>query len=321
MTSKPSVSAVVANWNGARDLEICLPTLLTQSYQPLEIIVVDSGSTDGSAAVACSFGVRWIDLRSNHGLAVALNRGAEASQGEFVLFLNNDMRFPEAFVETMVSSISRDPTIFSVDALQYDWEGSKKVHLATSLARKRTDNLDEQLVPGLVVCQRTHNGPTPVLMSSAANMLTRRCMFQALGGFDERLPVGYEDIELCWRAWLRGWRSIFVPDAMCWHRVGQSARSAEGSRIRFRGTLGGRLLTATKLLPMRYAISTWFVTLAGLALDIARFRRQRVADRLRVLTAFMNDLGPLLRERHQIYKSGQASPSQHLNRLLQLPGA
>jgi len=321
MNPKPLVSVIVANWNGARDLEICLPTLHAQSYRPLEIIVVDSGSTDDSFAVASSSDVRWVGLTRNLGLAAALNRGAAASHGEFVLFLNNDMRFPEVFVESMVCSISGDPSIFSVDAIQYDWNGSKTVHLATSLAQKRSGDLDEQFVPGLFVCQRTYDAPTPVLMSSAANMLTRKSMFQELGGFDERLPVGYEDVELCWRAWLRGWKSMFDPGAICWHRVGQSSRSVEGSRVRFRGTLGGRLLTATKLLPVSYAIITWLVTLAGLASDVSRLRWQRVEDRLKVLSHFIGHLGPLLRERSEIYSSGRASPSQHLNRLLQLPGA
>ena len=99
MSSKPLVSAVVVNWNGAEDLEICLPSLLAQSYRPMEIIVVDNASTDNSAAVTGRFGVRWLGLDQNRGPTGGMNEGAKSAQGEFVLFLNNDMRFHERFVE------------------------------------------------------------------------------------------------------------------------------------------------------------------------------------------------------------------------------
>lgn len=318
MTSKPLVSAVVVNWNGSRDLETCLPTLLAQAYRPLEIVVVDNASTDNSAAVVRRFDVNWVALSENRGLAAALNKGAESAQGEFVLFLNNDMRFPEAFVESMVSAIAGDPNIFSVDALQYDWEGEKRVHLATSLARKRAGRIDEQIVPGLYVRQENQDTPTSILMSSAANMLARKWMFQELGGFDERLPIGYEDVELCWRAWIRGWKSVFTPAAVCWHRVGESSSSTEGARIRFRGTLSGRLLTATKLLPISYVIATWMATMGGLAMDLARLRGQRTGDRIKVLRDYAQYFSPLVHERREIYRSGRTNPTEQLERLLQL---
>jgi GT2 family glycosyltransferase len=251
-------------------------------------------------------------------LGPAFNRGANQAAGEFLLFLNNDMRFDGRFVESMVSQITQDPDIFSVDALQYDWSGCNKVHLATSIATKPAGNQDDQLVPGLYACQQTRDAPTPVLMSSGANMLARKSMFTALGGFDERLHMSYEDVELCWRAWVRGWKSIFAPAAVCWHRVGRSAQSITGSRIRFRGTLGGRLLMATKLLPINYMITTWLVFLAGLAKDLGFLRWQRVADRIEVFIQFMPYLLPVVRERREIYRSGQVTPSEQLKRLMQL---
>lgn len=69
MSSNPSVSAIVVNWNGTRHLEVSLPSLLLQSYLPLEVIVVDNASTDGSADVVSYFGSRWLPLPRNLGLA------------------------------------------------------------------------------------------------------------------------------------------------------------------------------------------------------------------------------------------------------------
>lgn len=318
MASEPLVSAVVVNWNGASHLEICLPSLLSQSYRPLEIIVVDNASSDGSAAVAQRFGVRWLPLDRNMGLAAALNRGAQAAAGELVLFLNNDMRFHVAFVDSMALSLAQDPDVFSVDAVQYDWAGTKPVHMATRLTtERRAVEFCYSMLPGLYVLQETCGSPTNVLMSSAANMLVRKSMFHSLGGFDERLPLGYEDVELCWRAWVRGWKTILNPAAICWHRVGASSQSTDGAaRMSIRGILCGRLLTATKLLPIQYVVTTWLGTFAGLAVDIGHLRWKRTMDRARVLTEFMWYLLPLVRERHEIYSSGQTSPSEQLKRLL-----
>ncbi|MGD0221713.1 MAG: glycosyltransferase family 2 protein [Terriglobia bacterium] len=318
MSSKPLVSAVVVNWNGAEDLEICLPSLLAQSYRPMEIIVVDNASTDNSAAVTGRFGVRWLGLDQNRGPTGGMNEGAKSAQGEFVLFLNNDMRFHERFVEAMVSEIVRDPEVFSVDAYQYDWEGTKRIHLATYLARKGSEEYDYQFVPGLYLCQEPRVTPGPALASSNANMLARRTMFLELGGFDERPVIGGEDLELCWRAWVCGWRSVFAPDAVCWHRVGRSARSTEGSRIRFRGTLAGRLLTATKLLPVKFVFATWVVTLGGLARDLALLRWQRTRDRISVCRWYARNLPALLHDRRELYRSQHTSPQQQLERFLRL---
>jgi GT2 family glycosyltransferase len=319
MSSKPLVSAVVANWNGERDLEICLPTLVAQSYQPLEIIVVDNASADDSAAVVSGFAVAWLPLARNLGLAGALNKGAEAAEGEFVLFLNNDMRFHERFVESLVSEIVRESNIFSVDALQYDWEGTRQVHLATRLANKHRANSNcYAFAPALYIYQESSDSPTPIPSACAASMLVRKSMFQDLGGFDKRLPLGYEDLELCWRAWIRGWKSIFAPLAVCWHRVGGVSGSTEGSRVGFRGTLGGRLLLATKLLPLSYTTTTWLATFVGLARDVAAARWQRVRDRIGVVGLYAGLLLPLLRERRAIYGSARTSPKEQLLRLLQL---
>src|SRR5277367_5567899 len=98
MSAPPLVSIVIVNWNGAKHLRICLPSLLAQSYAALEIIVADNASTDDSKSVAEEYKVRWLGIAENLGLAPGLNRGAQAANGELLLFVNNDMRFDEEFV-------------------------------------------------------------------------------------------------------------------------------------------------------------------------------------------------------------------------------
>jgi len=316
---KPAVSAIVVNWNGAHHLRVSLPSLLSQSGTSLEIIVVDNGSTDDSAEVTQQSGARCLSLDKNVGLAPALNRGAAIASGDFLLFINNDMRFDPGFVAALLQTLESNEAIFAADGMQFNWDGSERGHMAARLANaKPKGHSFTQLVPGLYFYQREAPEISAVFMGSAACMLVRRTLFDSLGGFDDRLPLGYEDVELCWRAWLRGWKTVYVPQATCWHRVGSSGRSLEGRRMNFRGILRGRLLLATKLLPFRYAIRTWLVSVAALGKDLRPGRWTFAKDRIMVLANTANLVPQLLRERKFLFVAAGSSPEKHLEFLLRL---
>jgi GT2 family glycosyltransferase len=319
MGEKPRVSVIIVNWNGAEHLRICLPSLASQSFKSLEIIVVDNHSSDDSVEVARSLGVQWLPLKRNLGLAPALNRGATIAKGDLLLFVNNDMRFGPGFVAALVEPLERDLELFATDGMQFNWDGTVRGHLAARLANvppKR--DTSTELVPGLYFYQQEKTEKSPVFMASAACMMVRRTLFEELGGFDDRLPLGYEDVEICWRAWVHRRKTLYVPNAICWHRVGSSAQSLEGSRVSFRGILKGRLLLATKLLPARYAFRTWLVSIAGLAKDISRQRWKFAAHRIGVLFHMASLVGQLLREKRALFRNAKSSPEEQLDFMLRL---
>jgi GT2 family glycosyltransferase len=319
MTEPQSISVVIVNWNGAHHLRVCLPSLLKQSHQPLEIIVVDNGSTDDSAAVTEEFRARWFPLTENVGLAPALNQGAAIAGGLFLLFVNNDMRFDPGFVAALLEPFSSDSRIFATDGMQYYWEGSRAAHLAVQLTKHPPSGCSSvELVPGLFFYQQSVSQPETVFLASAACMLVRKSVFVEIGGFDSRLPMGYEDAEICWRAITLGWKIIYVPTAICWHHVGSSGRSLEGARFNFRGILKGRLLLATKLLPSRYALVTWFISTAGLLKDLGRLRWPFAKDRIKVLLEFACHIPQFLREKRALFRAAGITPQEQLNRMLQL---
>jgi GT2 family glycosyltransferase len=319
VNSKPRVSAIIVNWNGAHHLRICLTSLLSQSFTSLETIVVDNGSTDDSAEVTREFQARWLALDKNVGLAPALNRGAATAAGDFLLFINNDMRFDRGFVAALVETLEKNEEIFASDGMQFNWDGSERAHLATRLVRRRPrGHSSTELVPGLYFYPAEADSKVSVYTGSAACMLVRRCLFEKLNGFDDRLPLGYEDVEICWRAWVHGWKTVYVPNAICWHRIGSSGRSQEGMRMNFRGILRGRLLLASKLLPLRYAVRTWLVSTAGLGKDVSRLRWSFAKDRVKTLAATAGLMPQLLRERKELFGKAASSPEQHLDFLLQL---
>jgi GT2 family glycosyltransferase len=319
VNAKPAVSAIIANWNGAHHLRICLPSLRSQSFAPLEIIVVDNGSQDDSAQVTREFQARWLPLGNNVGLAPALNRGSASATGDFLLFINNDMRFDPRFVAALVEPLQENAMMFATDGMQFNWDGSERGHLAARLAKRRPGgHSSTELVPGLYFYQQEEPEKSPVFTGSAACMLVRRRFFEELNGFDERLPLGYEDVEICWRAWIRRWQTVYVPEAVCWHRVGSSGRSLEGMRMNFRGILRGRLLLATKLLPLRYAVRTWLVSSVALSKDVVQLKWSFAKDRVKVLSETGGLLPQLLRERKLLFRNGGITSKQQLNSLLQL---
>lgn len=314
---KPTVSAIIVNWNGAHHLRTCLPSLLEQSHPPAEILVADNGSVDESESVVRSFGGRYLPLGRNLGIAVASNHAARQAQGDFLLFLNNDMRFDREFVRTLVDGLTADPLIFAVDGVQYDWDGREQVHLATRLGKGGPRGLYAfELLPGLFLYQEATAVPVPTSVASGANMLARRSEFHALGGFDERFFAGYEDVDLSWRASLHGWKTLFLPDAICWHRVGGSSTSREAFRARFRGTMMGRLVLAAKLLPLRYLLATWMTTTAGLAVDAGTGRVDVLRERAALLGRFAGGFSRLVWERRELFRAARTTPGAHLRRLL-----
>jgi GT2 family glycosyltransferase len=317
------VSAIIANWNGASELETCLASLRSQSYEPLEILVIDNGSVDDSEKVARAFEVQWKPLGHNFGLAHALNHGAAVAAGELLLFLNNDMSFHPDFTRMLVDELLNDDRTFAADAVQWDAAGHHLIHMETRLAMgRRQSRPGVQIVPGLHIRGIDPGGsgePVPTLTASAANMMVRRRMFETLGGFDSRFFLGYEDLDLCWRARLKGWEVVSVPMAICWHELGvASTRSEEGKRIRFKGTVAGRMVFATKLLPAQYLALVLARSFAALAFDIVTLRwgSRGVRDRLAVLLDVIRRVPDLLRDRRRLYGEAGASPREHLTGLL-----
>jgi len=201
MAEKPKVSVIIVNWNGAEHLRVCLPSLASQSFESLEIIVVDNRSSDESAEVARRLKVRWLPLERNLGLAPALNRGAAIARGDLLLFVNNDMRFDPGFVAALVEPLERDAEVFATDGMQFNWDGTVCEHLAARLTNvpPRRDSSAE-LVPGLYFYQEQKTEKSRVFMASASCRIVRNTLCEKPGGFDDRLPVGYEDDEICWRA-------------------------------------------------------------------------------------------------------------------------
>ncbi|MCX4473207.1 glycosyltransferase [Micromonospora sp. NBC_01655] len=115
VSAAPLVSVIVPNYNYARTLRLCLAALAGQTHHPLEVIVVDDGSTDDSVAVARSFPeVRLLHTPVNSGPSVARNIGADAATGEILVFVDSDVALAPDAVATAVAILRDEPGVGAV---------------------------------------------------------------------------------------------------------------------------------------------------------------------------------------------------------------
>jgi N-acetylglucosaminyl-diphospho-decaprenol L-rhamnosyltransferase len=212
----PAVSLVVLNFNGRQWLSGCLGALAAQSgAPPFETILFDNGSTDGSAAeVRASWpGVRVVESVTNLGFAGGNNAGAREARGAWLVFLNNDT-VPEP------DWLAR---------LQAEAEAHPECALITSrLVFLHDPSIVDSAGDGYLraggAFKHGHGAPAQDFASSrevfgvcGGAFMIRREAFDALGGFDARFFVNYEDVDLSYRARLRGLRIWYAASAIVRH--------------------------------------------------------------------------------------------------------
>ena len=211
------VAVVIGNYRGETLLPDCLRSLRTQTLRPAQVLVVDARSGDDSAQVARAHGAEVIETE-NRGLAHLYNVGARAADAAFVLLANNDVAFEERCVELLAAALEADASRFAADPRQLDRSGTTTIKARTTFA---PGPFFRQVLAGF---RLEPNIPAtavvPTVSAHGAAMLVRRDLLLELGGFDETFFMDFEDLDLCWRAWLRGWASVYVPDARVRHRVG-----------------------------------------------------------------------------------------------------
>jgi len=321
----PLASVVIVNWNRRALLEACLNSLSQPQGLPFELIVVDNGSSDGSAsyvgsfATSAPFPIHLIRNAENRGFCAANNQGIAAARSPFVALLNNDAEAEPGWLahlhtaftdETVGMAASKilvyeDPRIIDkVGHLIYP-DGQNRGRGTGELDSGQYDHIEEVLWPDGCAC------------------MYRRSMLDEIGGFDEDLFAYGDDAELGLRARIAGWRCLYMPAAVVRHHRGATLGQLNPQRI----TLieRNRVLLAAKLFPgsllwMNGAFYTARI-LAGLwaALrnkgEISRFPGWK--DKLRAMLALIRgDLQALmmlpktLRKRRALRPLRRLSPRQ-----------
>jgi len=210
---RKGISIIIPNWNGKPLLERNLPFLLDalSSYQGAkEVIVVDNGSIDGSAEfLASSYpNIKVLSSSTNEGFSTACNNGILASNNEVVYLLNNDVVVNRNFLEPLWPYFEYDD-FFAVSSVAYppDADVSLISH-APTVQVKFKYGIFWYYYKEIINAGK----PIPVFFSSGGHSAYDKNKFLALGGFDNLYhPFYWEDIDISYRAWKRGWRSYYEP--------------------------------------------------------------------------------------------------------------
>ena len=222
------VTVVIVSHNDLQHLEECLSSLsVAASSGRAEVVVVDNASTDGSREMV---GGRFpfaklVAMEENSGFSRANNAGIRAGRAGTVLILNPDTTLDGGVLETLLKTMEDDPRLGAVGPVLFNARNRCQVSFGrgrgffSELAQKWVLN------PWHKARIRTLRRPVEVKWLSGACLLVRRSVLDAVGLFDERYFLYFEDIDLCYRIGRAGWKLALQPGARVFHAGGASTRS------------------------------------------------------------------------------------------------
>jgi len=256
-SNSPLISVVILNWNGDRIVEECLISLQTQTYHPLEIIVVDNASTDGSVdLIKMRFpDVKLIVNERNLGFGGGNNVGIQASQGRYVMILNNDTRLDSYCIEELKRSIEKEKR-YGASAPKILLDGDENLLDAAGISICK-DGLS--IGRGRLESGDRYKMEEEVFFSSGCACLFRKEMLDDIGLFDNDFFAYADDTDMGWRARLSGWRCIYNPKAIVYHF--HSASSSAYSPLKAFLVERNRIWVAMKYFPLPLLIVGQFHTL------------------------------------------------------------
>jgi GT2 family glycosyltransferase len=232
----PRLGVVLVVHNGLRWLPVILGTMAEWRIAGLELIVVDNGSTDGSADLlesrVTSDRLIRLDASRTFSEAVEVARDHPALAGvPLLLLMHDDLVMTVDAVSTLLATMEADPEVAVAGPKLRDWSQEpivQQVGQTVDPFGRWISNLD----PG-EMDQGQHDEENDTLFVSTAGMIVRTDAYDELGGFDRRMTFQREDFDLCWRAWIAGYRVRVVPMAIGYHvAAGERGGRALGERAR-----------------------------------------------------------------------------------------
>jgi len=298
----PLISVVIPNWNGAAHLPTCLESLRTQTYPSLEIIVADNGSTDRSLTLLTHDypEAKIVPLGRNCGFAGACNAGMDTAQGEIIVLLNNDTEADSHWLEEVAAAFQRHPEAGSVASKMLLFDRRETFHTAGDFCRVNG-------VPGNRGVWQEDKGQYDieeyVFSACGGSAAYRRSMLDEVGRLDEDFFFSCEDVDLGWRAQLAGWRCVYAPRAIVYHKLSATGGGATASFFDGRNMI----YLLVKDYPTDLLHQHWRDIIRaqrGITRDALRAWRGKASRaRLRGQFAGISALFRLLRKRRQVQRS------------------
>lgn len=215
-----SISVIILNYNGKEFLRRCLRSVLDSDYPNFEVIFVDNASTDESVnLVRKLFGsdprLRIIQNTKNLGFAEGNNVGAKHSNADYLVFLNTDTEVDKHWLREVAEVMENEPEI-----------GAAQCKLLQMEDPKRLENVGHYIdcfgldynIGENEVDRGQYDHISEMFGAMGAALVVKREVFFEAGGFDPDYFLSFEDSDLCWRIWLRGYKTSFIPKAVVYHK-------------------------------------------------------------------------------------------------------
>ena len=227
----------IPNFNGARQLGRTLRSLGEQT-RPVEVVLVDNGSSDDSVELARRMlpEVRVVSLERNFGFGPAMNRALAGHPADPVILLNNDAEADPRFVEALLDGLGKG--IDSVAGMLLQEKAPELIDSAGVVADATLMGFD--YLHGEPV-QAAASAPDPLGPTGGA-ALYRHAALEAVGGFDERIFLYYEDLDLALRIAAAGGRCRLAPEARALHAYSASLGAASARKYSWTGWSRGYML-------------------------------------------------------------------------------
>jgi GT2 family glycosyltransferase len=215
----PKISIIIVNFNGLPHLLNCISSIEQINYpkERIEVILVDNASKDESVHLV-KIKFPWIKiliLPKNYGYAGGCNKGANASNGDYLVFLNNDTKVDSEWLVNLIKVMEKNSLIGIC--------GSKLLFLNEPNVINHAGGKISLIGSGYDIDFGEQNKkniafPTLVGYVSGASLMIRRRTFIELKGFDPDYFMYCEDVDICWRAWLKGYKVVHVPSSIAYHK-------------------------------------------------------------------------------------------------------
>ena len=207
------VTAIIVNWNNKDVIVECIQSLLDQNRNKIDIIISDNGSKDDSVEFIrkCFPSIKIIENGENLGFGSAVNRGLGLAKGDYLLFLNSDLKLHSKCVGELAKVLESDPNVGGTipKILHIDQQNTiNSLGVLINYTGIAYPNLLGQKDPGY---------QEPFESACGGIFMLKREVYETVGGFDEDLFLYHEDHDLSWRIRLAGWHLKVAPQAIMYH--------------------------------------------------------------------------------------------------------
>jgi GT2 family glycosyltransferase len=272
------VAVVILNYNGRKHLENFLPSVLASTYGNFRVVLADNASIDDSVSFVQQHfpSVEIITHHQNEGFAGGYNWALQKVSSDYYVLLNSDVSVTSGWIEPVISLMEADRSIAASQPKLLSYHQPQLFEYAGA-AGGWIDSLGYPFSRGRIfdVCEteeHQYDEAVPIFWASGASMFVRANVYHELGGLDASFFAHQEEIDLCWRMQLAGYRIMSCPSSVVYH-VGAGTLPRGGRKVflNFRNNL---LMLCKNLpwqekiwkLPLRFAldaISGWKGLLSG----------------------------------------------------------